>query len=214
MAIGTDNAVASGSGMNENSNNSVDNDNGSNQRRNTHTDRNASNNQLAQGDGDGGNDNSDGNGNDNGNDDGDGDGDDNNNDYPYATPNLTPELIAADRDVHFSVLVDLSRYNVREHTHDQIMDVLALSHSEIRRRLLLRTFQGEIFDDGHVAEQVVRFDGYIPLLTMTLVSEEYEADLLYRSLEQWLGTMMDLTGQGIEIRVPWAAGAWEMRWLR
>ena len=85
---------------------------------------------------------------------------------------------------------------------------------EIVRRLRLRVFDGAILDGEGVAENVIRFDGYIPVLVMTLVSEEDEGELLYRSLEQWLITMMDLVGQGIDISVPWAAGAWEMRWYR
>lgn len=204
MAIETDHAVASGSGMHghENSNHPVDNSS-SNQRRNgtpssgTHTDpNNAPNSELTLSE-----DRDEGNSN----------GDNNGNDY---VPPPTPVLAAEDRDLHFNILVDLSAYNLRQDTHDQAMNVLELSHMEIVRRLRLRTFDDVIFNREGVAEQVIRFDGYIPVLVMTLVSEEDEGELLHRSLEQWLTTMMDLVGQGIDISVPWAAGAWEMRWYR
>ena len=206
MAIETDNAIASSSGMytHENSNHFVDN--GSNQPRNgtfssdSHTDpNNPPNSELTlSNDGDEGNSNSNSNGNGNGD---------------YAPP-PTPVLAAEDRALHFNILVDLSAYNLREDTFDQAMNVLELSHMEIVRRLRLRVFDGAILDGEGVAENVIRFDGYIPVLVMTLVSEEDEAELLHRSLEQWLTTMMDLNGQGIEIKVPWFAGAWEMRWYR
>lgn len=82
------------------------------------------------------------------------------------------------------------------------------------RRLRLRNFDGIIVDEGNVTEGVMRFDGYIPVLAVILVAEEDEAELLHRSLEQWLVTMMDIVEQGFEISVPWSAGAWEMSWYR
>lgn len=59
----------------------------------------------------------------------------------------------------------------------------------------------------------IRCDAQFKRDTLEMVGDdENHMEYVLHSLEQWLMTMLDMRVQGINITIPWMAGAWSINW--